>query len=75
MPLNRDPKGGGTNTDGSKSTMYCSFCFEKGKFTQPNITLDEMKVLVKKEMKKMGIPGFMTGLFTMGMSKLERWKQ
>ena len=24
MPMKRDPQRGGTNADGSKSTMYCS---------------------------------------------------
>ena len=38
MPLKKDTKGGGTNTDGSTSKMYCSHCFEKGQFTNPNIT-------------------------------------
>lgn len=30
----------GTNIDGSLSTEYCSFCFQKGNFTN-NISLDE----------------------------------
>lgn len=74
MPLNKDPKGGGTDADGSTNDMYCSFCFEGGEFFQPDMTLDEMKVLVKGKMKEMGIPGFLTGLFTIGMGNLERWK-
>jgi len=32
----------GTNADGSRSTEYCSFCYKDGKFTEPNITLQEM---------------------------------
>jgi len=36
MPLNRDKQGGGTNADGSKSTMYCSHCFLNGQFTLPD---------------------------------------
>ncbi|MCD4756190.1 zinc ribbon domain-containing protein [bacterium] len=75
MPLNKDPKGGGTNADGSINTMYCSYCFENGKFVQPDMTLEEMKVLVKGQMKEMGFPGFLGGFFTMGMEKLERWKK
>jgi hypothetical protein len=39
MPLKRDEKGGGTNADGRKSTMFCSHCYENGKFTQPDITV------------------------------------
>ena len=74
MPLNKDPRAGGTNSDGSTNGMYCSYCFEGGEFIQPDMTLDEMKVLVKGKIKEMGIPGFLTGVFTMGMGKLERWR-
>lgn len=45
MPINQDPEKGGTNTDGTKSTVYCSYCFKKGKFTQPDITATEMQAL------------------------------
>lgn len=41
MPLNQDPKGGGINADGSISHMYCSFCFDDGKFKDEGITLQE----------------------------------
>jgi len=41
MPLNKDPKGGGTNVDGSKSDLYCSFCFEDGKFLDEGISLQD----------------------------------
>jgi len=32
----------GTNADGSPSKEYCRFCFQKGAFTEPGITFDEM---------------------------------
>lgn len=74
MPLKRDAKGGGTNADGTRSAMYCSHCYERGEFTLPGITLDEMKTRVKGKMKEMGIPGFLTGLFTKDIPHLQRWK-
>jgi hypothetical protein len=74
MPLKRDVNGGGTNTDGSKSTEYCSNCFQKGVFTLPNITVDQMKERVKGKMKEMHIPGFMAWFFTKNIPKLRRWK-
>lgn len=74
MPLKRDPQQGGTHADGSKSTMYCSNCYQQGKFTQPNITVEEMKVLVKGKLKAMGFPGIVTGVFTRHIPKLARWK-
>jgi hypothetical protein len=74
MPLKRDTKGGGTNADGSKSAMYCSHCYEGGKFTWPNVTVGEMQTFVKNKMKEMGFPSFLAGFFTKGIPKLERWK-
>jgi len=74
MPLSKDPQGGGLNADGSKSTVYCSYCYQNGKFTQPDITVDEMKDLVKGKLMEMGFPGFLAGLFAKGVPKLERWR-
>lgn len=75
MPLHRDEQGGGTNADGSKSTMYCSHCFSGGRFTMPDLTAEQMQERVRGKLKEMGFPGFMTGLFTRTIPKLERWKR
>lgn len=32
----------GTNMDGTANSEYCKLCFEKGNFTEPKFTLDEM---------------------------------
>jgi hypothetical protein len=74
MPMKRDEHGGGTHADGSKSVMYCSHCYEGGQFTVRNITVDDMKERVRGKMKQIGFPGFMAGLFTRNLHKLERWK-
>ena len=74
MPMKRDEKGGGTNADGSTSGMYCSHCYEGGKFKQPNITVGEMQQLVKNKIKEFGFPGFIAGFFTKGIPKLKRWQ-
>lgn len=74
MPLKRDEKGGGTNADGSKSTMYCSRCYEGGKFTLSNINVTQMQDLVKGKLREMGFPGFIAWFFTRSIPKLERWK-
>ncbi|MBX9853056.1 MAG: zinc ribbon domain-containing protein [Cytophagaceae bacterium] len=75
MPLKRDEKGGDTNADGSKSIMYCSRCYENGKFTRPDITVGQMKELVKGKLKEFGFPGFIAGFFTRNIPKLERWRK
>ena len=78
MPLKKDPKNpsGGTNADGQPSYKYCSFCFEKGEFLQPDITAQEMQAFVKNKLVEMG--GFMklfAGTFSKGIPKLERWRK
>lgn len=43
MPLKHDPQGGGTEADGTKSPMYCSYCYQAGKFTGDFRTAKEMQ--------------------------------
>lgn len=76
MPLEKDPKKGGTNADKSISNKYCSFCFQNGKFLDEGISLQEkieknIRIAVTsmnisesaaREMAEKIIPG------------LERWK-
>jgi len=74
MPLKRDEQGGGTNADGSKSTMYCSHCWVDGKFTLPEITVDGIQALVKDKLREFGVPGFMSWVLTRNIPRLERWR-
>ena len=74
MPLKRDEQGGGTNADGSKSTMFCSHCYINGRFVFPDMTVDEMKERVKAKLKEFHIPGFLSWFFTRNIPNLERWK-
>lgn len=73
MQMKKDPKGGGTNKDGSVNLTYCSYCFENGKFTSENITAEEMQIFVIAKMKEMGFPGFLAKFFSKGIPKLQRW--
>lgn len=75
MPLKKDPQGGGTNLDGSKSAKFCSHCFQNGVFQNPEIdTAVKMQSFVKDKLKSMGIPRLVAGFFTKGIPKLERWR-
>jgi hypothetical protein len=74
MPLKKDEKGGGSNAHGTKSSKYCSHCYQDGQFTLPDYTAKQMQQLVKGKMKEMGFPGFLAGFFTYGIPKLERWR-
>ncbi len=76
MPMKKDRLGGGTNSDGTKSGMYCSKCFELGYFTRPEIdTAEKMQRIVKEKLKEMGFPGFLAGFFTKGIPHLKRWEK
>ena len=74
MPLSRDPLGGGTNADGSKSSEYCSKCYNDGAFTQPDITATEMTALVEGKLRSMHFPGFLAKKFAKDVPTLRRWK-
>lgn len=74
MPLKKSPQGGGTHADGSISTMYCAYCYEKGSFLQPTWAVTDMQDFVKNKMKEMGFPGFLAWFFTREIPKLKRWK-
>jgi hypothetical protein len=75
MPLKRDVEGGGTNSDGSKSTTYCSNCYTEGNFTKPDLTVGEMQDLAKGKLKEFGFPAFIAVMFTRNIPQLQRWKQ
>lgn len=76
MPLSKDPEKGGTEKDGSKSKMYCSYCYKNGEFTSPDIdTPEKMQKFCINKMKEQGIPKFLGWLFTRGIPKLERWQK
>jgi len=41
MPMEK-PEMFGNHADGSKSEDYCAYCFQKGTFTEPDISMQEM---------------------------------
>lgn len=40
----------GTNEDGSDNQDYCKDCYQNGKFTEPNITVNEMIIRAAERM-------------------------
>jgi hypothetical protein len=75
MPFKQDPQGGGTNADGTKSALYCSYCYQNGQFFQPDMTMPEMRDFVVDKLVEMKYPRFVARFMTMGFGKLERWKK
>lgn len=76
MPMNRDPGGGGTEADGSKTDKYCSLCYQDGAFTNPEVTTaKQMQDFCIVHMKQHGMPGLMAWVLTRPIPRLERWRQ
>jgi hypothetical protein len=74
MPLEKGKKSG-TEADGSLSKTYCSYCYEKGKFIQPDLTLEEMKKILDETVGKEGLRGkFLAFMGKMQLPRLKRWK-
>jgi len=74
MPLYRDPRGGGTNADGSKSMEYCSHCYQNGQFTQPTVTLTQMQAGVRGRLQEQGVPAARAEQFVSDIAHLKRWQ-
>jgi len=49
MPMLK-PEDFGTDERGNRVNNYCHFCFQKGEFTNPDITLGQMTEIVVKNM-------------------------
>jgi hypothetical protein len=54
MPLD-DENVLGTEGDGSKCLKYCKYCYQNGLFTDPDMTLDEMRANVVSRMQNMNL--------------------
>lgn len=76
MPLEKDPNGGGTNEDKSRSEKYCSFCYADGKFKDEGITLQEkIEKNISMAVQKMNIPETEArNMAESTLPKLERWR-
>ena len=74
MPLKKDPEAGGTNADGSKSTRFCSLCYQDGRFRHPNFSVTEMQAHCVEALRSKGVPRVFAWLFTRGIPRLERWR-
>jgi radical SAM superfamily enzyme len=64
----------GTNKDGSKNKDYCSFCFQNGKFIEPNLTKNQMIKRITKIMKQMYPEPMAKKMAKDSVKNLKRWK-
>lgn len=73
MPMSKDTQGGGSNADGTKSEIYCSYCYENGAFIFEG-NVKDFQNFCKEKMIEGGHSKPMAWLFTRGMKRLSRWK-
>lgn len=65
----------GTEMDGSKSTEYCRYCYKGGNMVEPEMTLDQMKELVEKQMRKIKLPEGIIHQSLKALPHLKRWQK
>ncbi|MDR3019353.1 MAG: zinc ribbon domain-containing protein [Treponema sp.] len=75
MPMD-EAKKFGKNADGGKNDDYCCYCWKKGKFTEPNKTLDaavefNIPFVLKAGMAKTEDEA--RKMIKKSMSRLKRW--
>jgi hypothetical protein len=75
MPLER-PEDFGTAADGVRVGDYCSYCYENGAFTDPDITMQGMIDTCVAMMEEQGVMpvGRARELMTDMIPKLGRWR-
>jgi len=75
MPLKKDAQGGGTEANGSKSTICCSRCYKDGRFITQAKTAKEMQNFVDKIMHdEMKANFIFSWLAKSQIPKLKRWR-
>lgn len=73
MPLD-GPELWGTEKDGSKNREYCKFCYQDGAFTNPGLTLEEMKTRMISRMDADELPPDILEAAINRLPHLKRWQ-
>ncbi len=74
MPMKKDGDFG-TEADGRKSEEYCVYCYQSGKFTQSDITLEGMQKRVYDMMvSQLGMPEEKAKELIDYLPMLKRWR-
>lgn len=75
MPLKYDPEDGGSEADGSRSTIYCSRCYGNGAFHFAGDDVRAFQAMVVDKMVENGWWRPLAYLMTRRIPKLERWSK
>jgi len=66
----------GTEKDGDKILEYCIYCYEGGKFKQPQLTVEEMIEICVPHLKEGGMPeNEARNMLTSFLPSLRRWRK
>lgn len=74
MPID-DVEDRGTEKDGSKNNDYCKYCYQKGAFTKPDETLEQMQSTITSQMQKMNFPKDILQRSLDMLPHLKRWQK
>jgi hypothetical protein len=75
MPMSSDERGGGTEADGvTRSIEYCSLCYLDGKFTEPDLTVDEMIAKTQGRLQALGMAEPVIERNLWAIYGLDRWR-
>jgi len=74
MPMVK-PEDFGTNADDSQNQEYCQYCFQNGKFTEPNTTMEQMIGKCVGIMRQMKTPEAQIKQTKTFIPMLKRWKK
>ena len=72
MPID-NPLLRGTEKDGSPSNEYCKFCYQNGEFTNPNLSMAEMKDRMMEKMDNRNLPEHSIQEALKRFKHLKRW--
>ena len=75
MPMARDPEGGASLADGTKSGLYCSLCMSDGVFHYTGTDVREFQRIVIAKMVENGWRPFWAWLLTRQIPRLKRWRK
>lgn len=73
MPIDNDADKG-NEQDGTKSDLYCRYCYAGGSFVNPSATLEQMENIVVTQMQKNHIPDYIIHRSVQMLPGLKRWK-
>lgn len=65
----------GTEKDGTKSHRYCVYCYRDGVFTDPSLTLDQMRARIQTLMNNQNASAALIAATLNRLPNLFRWKK